>query len=110
MSYNKTPSASRLQAVTIYTKQNLLQLSKAIGYPTNSQLSAIKSGRYAITPAVASRIIDKYPDISYQWLMEGTGTMLTIRSQSPIHHRLKNIENKLPDIENFISFMKKIQK
>ena len=112
MSYNKTPSASRLQAVTIYTKQNLLQLSKAIGYPTNSQLSAIKSGRYAITPSVASRIIDKYPDLSYEWLIDGTGPMVSIRQSSPIHHKIKVIEAKIEKfekLEGFNTFLEKLK-
>ncbi|QDZ63273.1 hypothetical protein EVD20_12350 [Elizabethkingia bruuniana] len=59
-----------------YLKSNPSRLAKELGYKSNVKIQHIKSGRNGISSEVASDIVNKYPDVNYNWLLTGKGEMI----------------------------------
>jgi len=90
-----------------YLKSNPSRLAKELGYKSNVKIQHIKSGRNGISSEVASDIVNKYPDINYNWLLTGKGEMInsvdeienisTEFSSLPINKQLEILhkENKI---------------
>lgn len=105
-------SAQRLQKVLTYTKLNALEFSKAIGIAQPTMLYYILQGRNNISPRLAKSITAAFPDISYEWLTTGQGTMQAHRPTDPLHHKVKALEaqiaqlNKLQGLNTFLEKLK----
>ena len=70
----------RLEAVIAYSRMTTHKFAKHIGLPCGENLYRIKRGQNGISRDVASRIAQKYPEISIGWLLCGEGTMLLDQS------------------------------
>ena len=69
-------SAERLKVILSELKTNKNALSKQLGYSNNVGLTNIESGKYNFSTALANRIITKFPQFNYEWILKGKGTML----------------------------------
>nr|DAE10833.1 MAG TPA: protein of unknown function (DUF4177) [Siphoviridae sp. ctRNB7] len=69
-----TPS-DILEKLVSYLKITYSQLARDIGV-TPMRLQHIKRNRNGFSAILATKIIEKYPNISYDWLMTGEGNML----------------------------------
>ena len=69
-----TPS-DILEKLVSYLKITYSQLARDIGV-TPMRLQHIKSNRNGFSSMLATKIIERYPNISYDWLMTGEGSML----------------------------------
>jgi hypothetical protein len=55
---------------------SVLALEKEIGVPTTTMNKAIKRGS-KVSMDIATKIMDKYPHISREWILKGVGSMFT---------------------------------
>lgn len=104
--------ALRLQKVLTYTKLNTLEFSKTIGLSQATKLYHISAGQYGITSKLAKAIVAAYPDISFEYLTNGTGPMLAHRPTDPVHHKLKALETQMAQyqkLQGLNTFLEKLQ-
>lgn len=52
-----------------------LMLAQSLGYPRAQIITNVLSGRNEISRALATNIVKKYPEINYDWLRIGAGSM-----------------------------------
>jgi DNA-binding XRE family transcriptional regulator len=57
-------------------KTNKNALSKELGYGNNVGLTNIENGKYNFSTQLASRIVAKFPQFSYKWVLKGEGEVL----------------------------------
>lgn len=69
-------SWKRLEQVIKYYGFTTNSFAKELGLKRAESLYQIKRGNYSISKNLASRISDKFPDVSESWLLTGEGTML----------------------------------
>ncbi len=68
-----TPN-ERLKEYIYTVSRSINQFAKKIGM-VPSAISRVTSGDVSLTPGMAARILTACPDLSEEWLMEGTGPM-----------------------------------
>jgi len=67
--------------------------AKQLGYTNGSVFYQIETGRNGISSNFAKRISDAYPEINYEWILTGRGTMLVEPKEDPVDSvLLKRIE------------------
>lgn len=57
--------------------------SDEIGLPSATTIYDVISGKRDITPGLLKKILSKYPDLSQEWLLNGTGEMYKVTDSSP---------------------------
>jgi len=67
----------RIEELLAYLRLSRNALGIAIGESNGAKFNHIISGRNGISENLASKICDKYPEISYDWLLNGVGLMIT---------------------------------
>ena len=72
----KIPTIGRIEKLLTYTRQTKYGLSKELGFQNGSVFNNIISGRNGISTRLAKRIINCYPEINYEWLINGMGEMI----------------------------------
>lgn len=88
-----------------HLKSNPSRLAKELGYSSNVKIQHIKSGRNGISTEVAADIVNKFPNINYDWLLTGKGDMIISEDKSiesndvviddlPINQQLIIIKNQ----------------
>jgi len=65
-----------LEGLLSYLKISANKLSSEIGLTANTSIYHIKNGRNGISPDLANKIVDRYPEINYIWLLTGEGEMI----------------------------------
>ncbi len=73
-------TAKRLDALITHLKTSYNNLSQELGI-TQTRLYHIAKGRNKISSNLANLIVEKYPEISYEWLVSGEGNMLAISNK-----------------------------
>ncbi len=67
----------RIEAVIEYLKLNKASFSREIGLSNNVTISRIIREKRNVSNKVLRLIVARFPVISYDWLLTGTGKMLT---------------------------------
>ncbi|MBE6181463.1 MAG: hypothetical protein E7148_02060 [Rikenellaceae bacterium] len=65
----------RIEAVINWANMTINRFARHIGLPRGENLYQIKRGNNGISIDLASRIVDKFPQISKLWLLTGDGEM-----------------------------------
>ena len=73
---NRLNSAARISALLKHLNVTKLEFSSKLGFANNNQLNAILRKRNSISPQLAFKINEVYPQISFMWLVKGDGEML----------------------------------
>jgi plasmid maintenance system antidote protein VapI len=66
----------RLESVLDYYGKRMSVVAKELGFVNSGVFNHIKAGRNGISPGLAKKIADVYPEISQNWLLTGKGEML----------------------------------
>ena len=69
------PDKERILTLLAYLKKSASELSKELGYINGSRFYHISSGRNKISYTLAREITDKYPNVNFQWLRHGIGSI-----------------------------------
>lgn len=68
-------SSEILEKLLIYLKLSPNKLAKELGLSSNVSVYNIKNGKYNISPRFAKRVVDEFPEINYEWLINGSGSI-----------------------------------
>lgn len=111
MTKGKFPkSALRIKQVLKYAKMDITDFSVKIGLPySDPRISHMANGYYGISTKTAKKITEIYPEISFEWLVDGTGDFYAFRPTDPIHHTVKMLRNKVETLENQVEFLSKLK-
>lgn len=60
------------------------KLSEEIGLTANTSIYHVKNGRNGISSDLADKIVTRYPEISYNWLLTGEGSMLNSKEDEGV--------------------------
>lgn len=88
----------RIKAIFKHLNKTAYALSKELGYKRPQVLYAVENELNGISKDLASKIVEKYPEISYGWLLTGSGSMLADENKLD-----KVIQMEFPDIEEMDS-------
>ncbi len=72
---NLNNSQKILDELLKYLKISANKLSTEIGLSANTAIYHVKNGRNGISSDLANKIIERYPEINYSWLLTGEGSM-----------------------------------
>jgi phage repressor protein C with HTH and peptisase S24 domain len=96
----------RLQAIIDELGVNPNQFAKSIGRTTAGiyDVLSTKGGRVGISKSLASKIVEVYPQVNYNWLLTGEGEMLNIGNttygdNSPISGNTQSIVGGINNIQ-----------
>ena len=79
-----TESSKRLEELLLHLKMSYNKFAKEIGLKDNVKVYHVKNGRNEISADLANAIIATFPQISYQWLLTGNGSMLIQQEQEEV--------------------------
>ena len=89
----ETNDKKRIEDLLSELKHTKYSLSIALGYANGSVLNNIHNGRNGISAGLARKITNKYPEINYEWILTGKGTMLIKPKETPVDSLLlKRVE------------------
>lgn len=77
-------SSEILEELLKHLKISANKLSSEIGLTANTSIYHVKNGRNRISPELAGKIHYTYPEISYDWLLTGTGNMIVDSENSSV--------------------------
>jgi len=89
MNTANTSDKSRIKAILKYTKLSKNAFGISIGDKNGMRLTHIENGRNTISEKLARDIVNRYPIISYEWILSGHGFMVT--GHQTFGERLKTI-------------------
>ena len=99
---NHSVDFQRIKDIKKFLKINTnTELSQILGLKSSQIFTDIKNGRCGISPSLAKKICDLYPNISYEWIMTGNGTITsgdnsqTITGNNNHHNSNSNIDSRL---------------
>ena len=78
-----TESSKRLEEMLLHLKMSYNKFAKEIGLKDNVKVYHVKNGRNEISADLANAIVATFPQISYQWLLTGNGSMLIEEEEEP---------------------------
>ena len=84
--------SERLLKVLSYTKKSRRALGIELGHGSGATIGYIINERNGISAKVAAAICEKYPEISYDWIMNDKGEMLLPVSESENGNRFQSID------------------
>lgn len=91
--------SERLQRVLEFKKLNVAKFAREIGLSNRGVIDHVLKQRNKISEEFASKVIEKYPDINYNWLLNGSGEMINIEDHAmrdgPVSYGLPKTENQL---------------
>jgi hypothetical protein len=82
----------RLQAVLDWANLTANSFAMRLGLTRAEHLYQIKKGNFGISPDLADRIVDIYPEINRDWLITGIGNMLLSDKPNNTHIPYFDIE------------------
>lgn len=84
--------SERLTELINYLRTSVPELSRVLNLTNKTRIYNILQGRNGISKDLANKITEKYTEISYNWLIDGTGSMLKNEVQDEAAEYL--LENK----------------
>ena len=83
----------RIKEILLHLALRKNTFAKNIGLNNASIFNHIESGRNGISAGLARKITNKYPEINYEWVLTGRGTMLVEPKEAPVDDLLlKRVE------------------
>lgn len=76
MEFNKKNSWERIQFILEREGMNKNSFSEAIGLSSNVTITRIIKEKRKASPYTCKKITDRFPQYSYEWILEGKGEML----------------------------------
>lgn len=70
----------RLELLISLLRTSVPLFARSLGYSSDSLYNIIK-GKYRISPKLADKILEEYPEINPEWLKEGRGKMIIDESK-----------------------------
>lgn len=104
---------SRIKAVLAYSNMTETQFAKRLGV-TQSSLNRVMRGATEISFKLVNAILTEFNEISAEWLIRGTGTMLSDDNKAAVTKRIdsmidvvtmqqetiKNLQEKIKQLQN----------
>ena len=84
--------SEKIQSIIEYSKKSRRALGIELGYADGSFLFHVINGRNGISVNLAKKITDRYPEISYDWLLKNKGEMIVNVKPAPKDDLVKRIE------------------
>jgi len=81
-------SKKRIEILLDELKHTKYSLSIALGYVNGSVFHNILNGRNGISTGLANKVVDKFPQINYRWLLRGEGSMLVEPKENLVNNPL----------------------
>ena len=80
-------------AIISHAKMSRRAFGISIGHASGTMIDNVINGRNGISANLARKIINKYPEINYEWILTGRGTMLVEPKEAPVDNLLlKRVE------------------
>ena len=79
---NHSSDWDRLESVIRWTQMTINGFGVHIGLPRAENLYQIKAGKNGISRALATRIVEHFPEVSLGWLLSGEGDMFGRRDRA----------------------------
>lgn len=92
----------RIKQIMEMDNKNSITFSEAIGIQ-QSTLSHILKGRNRPSLDVIMKIHQQYPNISYNWLLSGQGSMTSEMPMADEDHPVQNMHSRVPDSLNLFT-------
>lgn len=104
-----TEKGQRIEKVMTYLKLNKNSFSKEIGMSSNVTIGRILNEDRNPHPSTLQKIVDRFPQIDYEWLLTGEGSML---KDLPGSTNSENTNQKSDDMihDNFFQALKRRDK
>ena len=83
------------------------KLAFEIGLNANTAIYHIKNGRNGISSELAKKIINRFPEISYNWLLTGEGEILKGEKAKELQANEEQADYKLNDVQAMHQDLKK---
>lgn len=104
---------SRIKAVLAYSNMTETQFAKRLGV-TQSSLNRVMRGATEISFKLVNALLTEFNEISAEWLIRGTGTMLSDDNKAAVTKRIdslidvvtmqqetiKNLQEKIKQLQN----------
>ena len=81
---NHSSDWERLESVIRWTQMTIKGFGVHIGLPRAENLYQIKAGKNGISRALATRIVEHFPEVSLGWLLSGEGDMFGRRDRADV--------------------------
>ena len=81
---NHSSDWDRLESVIRWTQMTINGFGVHIGLPRAENLYQIKAGKNGISRALATRIVEHFPEVSLGWLLSGEGDMFGRRDRADV--------------------------
>ncbi len=81
---NHNSDWDRLESVIRWTQMTINGFGVHIGLPRAENLYQIKAGKNGISRALATRIVEHFPEVSLGWLLSGEGDMFGRRDRADV--------------------------
>lgn len=81
---NNSSDWDRLESVIRWTQMTINGFGVHIGLPRAENLYQIKAGKNGISRALATRIVEHFPEVSLGWLLSGEGDMFGRRDRADV--------------------------
>ncbi len=94
----------RIQKILEYYKLNKSSFSKAIGYTQNSTINRIIKERRKPSKKTLEKILQKFPEISYDWLFYDRGSMFIKDEKKQEKIKLFTAEDKIASTEEVAAY------
>ena len=80
-------------AIISHAKLSRRAFGISIGHTSGTMIDNVINGRNGISAGLARKITNRYPEISYEWILTGKGTMLVKPKETPVDSLLlKRVE------------------
>ena len=71
-------------AIISHAKLSRRAFGMSIGHTSGTMIDNVINGRNGISAGLARKITNRYPEISYEWILTGKGTMLVKPKETPV--------------------------
>lgn len=106
------PDYQRLEKVKIFLEiKSWTDFSRVLGLKNSQIFTDIKNGKSHISPEIATKICSYAPQISFEWLLKGTGAMAGVYQQTSVgdnNSHSGNITNNEPN-ERLLKLLEEAQ-
>lgn len=105
----KLKPTERLLVVISYSKLSKNAFAKRIGHSNGTTVYHILNGRNGISAKLAKEICDEFPEISFDWILEGKGDMLKneVTSKDELEEEVTLLKKYIKGLDARIELLEK---
>jgi len=109
--------AERLKKVINSLLESPKSFSESIGLPSPTTIYDILASKRKLTPAIMKKIIETYPNLNPDWLLEGKGDQMLYQNKNPMQileepdykeQYIKSLEERIKEQEKTIDNYEKV--